>query len=137
MGISEFSKIIKQTIDKSRGLLKNPLFYFGAISVALLAVFCFGQDNVSNFNDTLKNKNVFLNSFLNNTNESVKDGLFLNPKNVLALETPDLKIIDDNCVCGVSSYRVLSPQVLGAIYGEDTANSKEVTEYAVAPGDTF
>lgn len=137
MGISDFSHKLSRLAGKIKGFLKNPLFYYGAISVFLLFVVCFGTDNVTNFNDSLTNKSVFLNSFLNKFADTQKDSLFLNPKNVLALETPDLKIIDDNCVCGVSSYRVLSPQVLGAIYGEDSQNSKDVTEYTVSPGDTL
>jgi LysM repeat protein len=137
MGIFNFSKKNKRKISGSRGILKNPLFYFGVISFLLFAFVCFGFENFSNFNDTLKNKSVFLNSFLEGSEATAKDSLFLNSKNILALEVPDLKIIEDNSVYGISSYRVLSTQVLGSIFGEELQNSKEIVEYTVLPGDTF
>jgi murein DD-endopeptidase MepM/ murein hydrolase activator NlpD len=137
MGIFNFSTKNKRKKTGLKGVLKNPLFYFGLFSTFLFAFVCFGFEDFSNFNDTLKNKSVFLNSYLEGTDNSTKDSLFLNSKDILALEVPDLKIIDDNCVCGNSSYRVLSTQVLGAIFGEESQNSKEIVEYSVLPGDTF
>ncbi|KKP32704.1 MAG: hypothetical protein A2312_03945 [Candidatus Staskawiczbacteria bacterium RIFOXYB2_FULL_32_9] len=137
MGTLDFSKKNKQKVNRPKRVLKNPLFYFGMISFLLFAFVCFGFENFSDFNDTLKNKSVFLNSFLEGSEGVTKDSLFLNSKNILALEVPDLKIIEDNSVYGIASYRVLSTQVLGSIFGEDLQNSKEIVEYTVLPGDTF
>lgn len=137
MGILDFSNKNNRKIGKPRGFYKNPLFYFGMFSLLLFAIFCFGYEDYSKFNNTLKNKDVLLNSFLEDTNNLEKDSLFLNSNNMLALEIPDLKIINDNSVCGISSHRVLSTQVLGAIFGEESQNSNEIAEYTVSPGDTF
>lgn len=137
MGTLDFSKRNNQKMVKSAGFLKNPLFYFGTFSLLLFAVVCFGYEDYSELNNTLKNKDVLLNSFLENSNNIGKDNVFLSSNNILALEIPDLKIINENCVCGISSHRILSTQVLGAIFGEELQNSNEISEYTVGPGDTI
>jgi len=45
--------------------------------------------------------------------------------------------VQDNSVCAISPPRVLTPQVLGAIFGESLQNSKDIIEYSVEPGDTL
>lgn len=132
--ISFFSQKIKQVKGNIKGILKNPRFYFGLFTIFLLYGVCFGIDNISGFNETLKNKDIFLNSFFDNND---RDDLFINNKKFVALETPDFKITDNNFIFGLSSYRVLTPQVLGAIFGEDIKKTNEVIEYKVLPGDTI
>ncbi len=135
MGTLDFSNKNNRKTGKPRGFIRNPLFYFGLFSLLLFAVVCFGYEDYSKFNNALKNKEVLLNSFLEDQNSTQED-IFVDSSNILALEVPDLKIVNDNSVYGVSSHRVLSTQVLGAIFGEESQNSNEITEYTVAPGDT-
>jgi murein DD-endopeptidase MepM/ murein hydrolase activator NlpD len=80
---------------------------------------------------------VFSNSsFKNGSNPSDND-LFFSPQKALAFETPDLKIIQDNFVFGVSVPRILSTQTLGSMFGSSDQNKREVTDYTVEPGDTI
>lgn len=124
---------------KSRGLFKNPLFYCGLISLVLLSSICFGYSNFNGFdNNSLDSSDVvFFNTFFNKTSASEKNSPFVNQNNQLALESPDLKIVEDNCLCGVSPHSVVSPKVLGAIFGETVQNTKEIQEYTVIAGDTI
>lgn len=124
---------------KSRGLFKNPLFYCGVIAPVLLASICFGYSSFDGFDhNSLKSSSaVFFNSFFNKALAEEKVSPFVGQNNQLALESPDLKIVQDNCLCAVSPHSVVSPKVLGAIFGETPQNSKEIQEYTVAAGDTI
>lgn len=138
MGILDFSsKNYNKKPRNFKGFLKNPLFYYGFFSFILFAFVCLGYEDFSNFNDTLKDKSIFLSSFLDGTENLSQDDSFASYNNILALEVPDMKIINDNSAYAMSSYRILSTQVLGAIFGEESKNSNEITEYTVAPGDTI
>ena len=53
------------------------------------------------------------------------------------LETPDLKIVQDNTLCAVSTPCVVSGKVLGDAFGGNNSNQKDVVDYAVQPGDTL
>ncbi len=131
------SKKIKSS--KSRGLFKNPLFYCGIISPILLGVICFGSNSFAGFNNSsLRSSDiVFFNTFFNKYSDSEKNNPFMTTNNQLALESPDLKIVEDNCLCAVSPHSIVSTKVLGAIFGETVQNTKEIQEYVVQPGDTI
>lgn len=120
-----------------RGLFKNPLFYFGFISLVLFGTIYSTCDSFASFNGLSNNQAVFFNPFFSDTDNSNEDNLFLGQGGALALEPPDLKIIQDNCICGVATPRVLSPKVLGDMFGGSSQNNKEVVDYNVQPGDTL
>lgn len=80
---------------------------------------------------------VFFNSFFNKPGSLAGDSLFSSQASAVPLETPDLKIIQDNTLCGVSTPCVVSGKVLGDVFGGDSQNQKDVIDYAVQPGDTL
>lgn len=136
--LSFISQKFTRLKDKIKGLKKNPFFYFGFFALLLLASVSFTQDNLASFNDGFKNSEaVILNTFLNNTASAQKDDLFFDKNEKVSIEPPDLKIIQDNCVCAVSTPTVLTPKVFGTIFGTETQNQKDIIEYTVEPGDTF
>lgn len=111
---------------------KNPLLFF-----ALIAFFLFGAMYAScdNFSSA-SGKVVFSNSFLNKSS-LISDNLFSSQSDAAPLETPDLKIMQDNTLCGVATPCVVSGKVLGDIFGGSNQNRKDVVEYTVQAGDTF
>jgi len=119
-----------------KGLFKNPLFYFSVFSFVLLGTICFGNNSFADLNGLVNNDIIFFNSFFKE-NSAEKNNLFFSKNEAIALETPDLKIVEENSVCGISTPRVIGTQVLGAIFGETAQNSKDIIEYAVEPGDTL
>lgn len=80
---------------------------------------------------------VFLNSFFNDPSNLNDDTLFSSQATAIPLETPDLKIMQDNTLCGVATPCVISGKVLGDVFGGNNQNKKEVVEYIVQPGDTL
>lgn len=136
-----FKKIIRIKADAKRsvfkGLLKNPLFYFGVISLSLFGIIYFSIDAQANINGLNNSRFVFFNSFFNKNANLAVDSLFTNQADAGPLETPDLKIAQDNTLCGISTPCVVSGKVLGDVFGSTNQNSKEVSEYVVQAGDTI
>jgi len=130
------SLFIGQKHTNSKGLFKNPLFAFFLSAFILLGVVSFGDSSFADLNGLKNSDVVFFNTFFKDNNTE-KNNPFFSKNEVLALETPDLKITQDNSVYGISTPRVLTPQVLGSIFGESTQSSKDVIEYTVGPGDTL
>jgi murein DD-endopeptidase MepM/ murein hydrolase activator NlpD len=133
-----FSKIL--TGIKSinlRGLFKNPLFYFGITAIFLFGGIYFSCGGAAASNGFSNSHFVFFNSFFNKLNASVSDSLFSSRADAAPLETPDLKIIQDNTLCGVSTPCVVSGKVLGDVFGGSNQNKKDVADYVVQPGDTL
>ncbi len=66
------------------------------------------------------------------------DSAFFSQGDSVALETPDLKIIDGNTLASEAVPSTVSVQVLGDVFGSDTVASskKEITNYTVQAGDT-
>lgn len=120
----------------SKGLLKNPLFSFGLFAFILLGVISFGNNSFADPNSLKNSDVVFFNTFFKDNNAE-KNNPFFSKNEALYLETPDLKIVQDNSVYGISPPRVLTTQVLGAIFGESAQNSKDIIEYSVESGDTL
>ncbi len=118
-----------------KGLCKNPLFCFALLSFVLLGIISFGSDSFADLNSIKNSEVVFFNSFFNNNN-SEKDNLFVGQNTALALETPDLKIIEGSFISGVSTPNILTTKVLGDIFGS-SQRTNDIIEYAVAPGDTI
>lgn len=120
-----------------RGLLKNPLFHFGAISVILFAIMIFSCINYADTGNFEAGKSLLFNSFFTNPGGLTKDNLFFSQANAIPLETPDLKIIQNNTLAGVATPRVVSGKVLGDVFGGSNQNKKEIVDYVVQPGDTL
>lgn len=119
-----------------RGLLKNPSFYFGIISVILFGFiysFCQGTSIIEGNNGRVS----FFNPFFDESSNSNSDNLFSSKLNSIPLETPDLKIIQNNTIGGVSAPHIVSGKVLGDVFGGNNQNQKEVVEYVVQTGDTL
>jgi murein DD-endopeptidase MepM/ murein hydrolase activator NlpD len=116
-----------------RGLSRNPLFYFGSISAVLffsLYVSC-GDNSI---NIGLVNSQAFFSRDYGESN--VISSLFSSPANAIPLETPDLKIIQNNTLGGVSTPSVVSGKVLGDTFGSNN-DKNDVVDYTVQPGDTI
>ena len=118
------------------GLSKNPLFFFG---IACFVIFGFIYIACGNPADAIlkDNRVVFFNSFFTKSGNSNAGALFSSQSNAIPLETPDLKIMQDNTLCGVSTPCVVSGKVLGDVFGGSNQNQKEVVDYTVQPGDTL
>lgn len=127
---------IKARRKNSKGLFKKPSFYFGLLSFILLLTVSFGNNIFADPNGLKNSDAVFFNPFFK-SNNSQDDNPFFSKNEALSLETPDLKIAQDNSIYGISTPRVFTAQVLGAIFGESSQDSKDIIEYAVEPGDTL
>jgi len=121
----------------SKGFLKNPFFYFGLLSFFLLFLLFFNSNSLVELNYFKNSDAAFFNPFFKNTKNSNNNDLFFNQNKFLALETPDLKIIQDNFIYGISTPRLLTPQTLGTIFGGSGQDRKDIIEYSVQSGDTI
>lgn len=117
------------------GFIKNPLFYFGLISIVLFSAI-YASCDISANNSSANSRVVFFNPFFNEPNNTKENSLFLNQASTIPLETPDLKIMQNNTIGGISAPMVVSGKVLGNIFGSNQ-NRKEVIDYVVQPGDTL
>lgn len=100
-----------------------------------MCVSCDIQASMGNLGDSHV---AFFNAFSNKASASlIGDNLFSSKTNAIPLETPDLKIMQDNTVAGLSTPRVVSGKVLGDVFGGSTQDKKEVINYTVQPGDTI
>lgn len=116
------------------GLFKNPLFFFGVISVVLFGGIYLSCDGSNVFG---QERTVSLNSFFSKVGALDASSLFSSQSDAGPLETPDLKIMQDNTLCAMSTPCVVSGKVLGDVFGASNQNNKDVTDYTVQPGDTF
>jgi len=119
-----------------RGLFKNPLFYFGLVSIVLfLAIYtsCYSSADLNNLID---NRTVFFNPFFNEYSNIIAGTLFSSQATAIPLETPDLKTIQDNTLCAVAAPCIVSGKVLGDMFGSNNRNKKDVVDYIVQSGDT-
>ena len=107
------------------------------MAFVLVVTIYFSCDSFASFDSLGNSQIVFFNPFFSKSVNSNSDSLFFNQQGVLSLETPDLKIMQDNSVYGVSTPRVLTPKVLGDIFGGDSQDRKEIVEYGVQPGDSL
>jgi len=120
-----------------RGLFKNPLFYFGVISIFLFSAIYVSCDGSANVGSLSSNHGVALNSFFDKPGSVNGSSLFSSQASAIQLETPDLKIMQDNTLCGVATPCVVSGKVLGDVFGGSNQNKKEIVDYVVQSGDTL
>ena len=116
---------------------KNGNFYFGLAAFALLGSLFISSHSLAQDNYLKNNEVVFFNPFFKNADAMTNNDLFFGQNRELALETPDLKIIQDNSIGAVSTPSILTAQSLGYIFGGSTEEQrKEVVDYQVQVGDT-
>jgi murein DD-endopeptidase MepM/ murein hydrolase activator NlpD len=120
-----------------KGLSKNPPFYFGLMSLILFGTLCSSCDSFAGSNGLGAGQVAFFNSFFNNSTCQVKDSLFLSQEDGIPLETPDLKIIQDNTIGGISTPHIVSTKVLGDVFGGNSQDRKDIIEYVVQAGDSL
>jgi len=106
-------------------------------SVVLFAAMYFSCDSFASSGSLNNRQVVFFNSFFDNSETLNKEGLFYYQNDGIRLETPDLKIIENNTIGGVAAPQVLSPKVLGDVFGSSSQKRNEIIEYTVQPGDTI
>lgn len=126
--------------EKPKGFSKNLFFYFGLVSFVLLGVLFSNSDSLAKLSYLKNSDAAFFNSFFKNADsQQVANDLFFYQNGALALETPDLKLIQDDFIYAISTPRVLTTQTLGSILGGPNQNSdkKDVVDYTVQPGDTI
>lgn len=121
----------------SKRVVKNPFFYFGSLAVVFLAMLSFGTASLAELNTFGNVNTVAATSFLHANNDQNTSDLFFAKEDQSVRETPDLKLIQDNFVAGITTHDALTTQTLGAIMGgQESQNRKDVVDYAVQPGDT-
>ncbi len=119
----------------SRGLFKNPFFYFGSLSIILLVFLFLGSQSLAKLS-YFNGDTVLVKNFLKDNKNIDNSDPFFSQDKAIAIETPDLKI-QDNFIYGVSTPRILTAQTLGDVFGEAPQARKEVVDYSVQPGDTI
>ncbi len=119
-----------------RGGLKNPLLYFGLVSVFLLSAIYMSCDSSASAS-LVGGRATFFNSFFDKASSLNRNNLFSSLANAIPLETPDLKIIQNNTIGGISAPYIVSGKVLGDVFGGSNSNQKEVVTYIVKAGDTM
>lgn len=136
-----FRKKFKQTAKKIhiKGFSKNPFFYLGLISFVLLGLLFSNSDSLARLSYFKYSNAVFFNSFFKNSINAASSDLFFSQNKALSIETPDLKIIQDNFIYGIATPRVLTTQILGSIMGgaEQDEDRKEIIDYDAEIGDTL
>lgn len=130
-------KFINKALIEVRRLAKNPLLSFGVAAFFLFGAIYASCDSLSGINNLNSSRIVFFNSFFNKASNVNGNGLFSSRANAFTLETPDLKIIQDNTLGGVSAPHVVTGKVLGDVFGASNQKQKEVIDYTVQAGDTF
>lgn len=121
----QFSRVLK-------GSGKDPFLYLAIISAIFFGILSFlPQRFINKTNDSL-----FLAAFSFNFSKYNEEP-FVNPRNSWP-ESPELSLIENNCLMAFSPPVTVTPQVLGEILGETgTDRGKEIVEYLVEPGDSL
>lgn len=118
---------------KTGGFFKKPFFYFGYFSVCLL-VFLFAASPGLATLSVAGTGNVMVHSFLANGTESP----FISHHGKPALESPDLKIVDNSAVAAVSVPNAISAQTLGTTLGSSSETYHDfIDDYTVQEGETL
>ncbi|MDD5145448.1 MAG: LysM peptidoglycan-binding domain-containing protein [Candidatus Pacebacteria bacterium] len=127
-----FNEFLINPLKKHKGFSKDPFFYL-AISAFVLLVFV-------SFCPRFRDRNAIpLSSGSSRVAGSSSDSssLFLGQASSQT-ESPDFYLVQKNSLMGIAPPVMVTPQVLGAILGENDLNvRKEVTEYEVKEGDTL
>ncbi len=125
----------QKNIDLGRGF-KNPLLYFGLVSVFLFSAIYISCDSSAGAGLN-SGRAAFFNSFFDKESSLNRNSLFSSLASAILLETPDLKIIQNNTIGGISAPSIVSGKVLGDVFGSSNQTKKEVVDYVVQAGDTL
>ncbi len=120
------SKLLKR-------VCQQPFVYFWIISVILLGLTSFGLRIILSPSDNQEgffSANVFK-AF--NQDEQ----MFLSSIEKVLLESPDLLLVQGNSIQAVSPSNIISPQVLGALFGGGEIARQAIIEYTVRSGDSL
>jgi murein DD-endopeptidase MepM/ murein hydrolase activator NlpD len=94
-------------------------------------------DSPANMGGLASSHIVFFNSFFDKSGAPSGDSLFFSQANAIQLETPELKTMQDNTLCAVSTPCAISAKTLGDVFGGTNQTQKDITNYIVQPGDTL
>ena len=112
-----------------KGFSRSPFLYLG-----FAAVFLFGIAAFFSYRPSSK-------SFAANDIQRIEvksQNLFLGEIQNLGAESPDLSLMQKNTLAGFCPPVMVTPQILGAIMGEDLPESRKyIVEYEVQPGDSL
>lgn len=135
-------KILKNW-KKIKGVKRDPLVYLGILSMILFGGVILLSLSSSNLQFVIGSGKLPSPSYApeNFNGQQIENKiLFLGP-NLNVNQSPDLYLVNETCLKGVSSPLAISPQVLGAVIGdlEGTAleSRREILEYTVKEGDTL
>ncbi len=106
------------------------------MTFVLFGLLFFSSNSLAEPNYLKSSEAIFFNSFFKNADNLGNNDLFFSQNGKLALETPDLKIIQNNSISAVSTPSVLTTQTLGDIFGGSQEVRKNVIDYTVLSGDT-
>lgn len=111
---------------------KNPLLHFGTLSVFLFLILFIASPS------TLSKGNFYFSSEISDAPSAAQStqNLFLNQSLAAPLEFPDLSLIQDSSLKGVSPPNVFRSETLGTL-GDGYEEKKEVVEYVVQDGDSL
>ena len=132
-------RVEKRFISLTKGLKKNkrslrdPFLYLGVFSSILFLTLTFGAGSILNPPFQEGGTSFFSAAASEVFNKFSNQDLFISKKG--REETPDLNMVQENSLAGISSPTTLSFQVLGSL--TETSDSKEIIEYLVQPGDTL
>lgn len=111
--------------------------YFGVAALFLFFGILGACDGSASANGLDNSHVVFFNSYFNKNSAPASTALFSSKADTIALETPDLKILQDNTLSSIAVPSVVTGKVLGDVFGATNQNKREVTDYEVQPGDTI
>jgi murein DD-endopeptidase MepM/ murein hydrolase activator NlpD len=115
---------VSNIAKKIKGFQRDPLFYLGLTAVSLLVLTSFmPKTAVSSKSETPLAKTT-ASPFIQSVNSQS--------------ESPELYLIQENSILGFAPPMTVTPQVLGMILGEVSAETNnDVTEYEVQSGDSL
>jgi len=103
---------------EQQGFFKNPFFYFGFLSLVLLVLPFSQSGGLSDIAYQKNNALIMSNSFFKSPDAVQQEDLFFSQNKALAIETPDLKIIQDSFIYSVSTPQIFTAQTLGATFAD-------------------
>jgi len=127
-----YSEKLNKGLKKNKRSLRDPLLYLGVLSSILFLTLIFGAGSILNPPFQEGGTSFFSAAASEVFNKFSNQDLFISKKG--KTETPDLNMVQENSLAGISSPTTLSFQVLGSL---TDGGSKEITEYLVQQGDTF
>ena len=121
-----------------KGSNKDPFFYLGIASLILFGLVSFGS---SIFIPSLKSGGFSFSAAISQNFIQSKDQLPFLSQEIKKTESPELSLIQESILVGISPPTTISPQVLGGLIGSSDEflfdEEKEITEYTVQSGDNL